>query len=135
VWLNSEGFNSWPLGDANRAKISANKLANAIEGLDITGEGRKKMLEVEKEWKNFDLKTQNEFLKEWGKISTKKGWNSFIPEIINDNENDIADRMITDSENKIKALCSPLTIKKSKGEKIGPICDSFVRPIISSKYR
>ncbi len=130
VWLNSGGFSKWPAGDWEKARKSVIKLIKAIDGLDITGSGAQKMLEVEKEWKGFDLKTQNEFLKQWNKFTKERGWNTPWVEMDNDNESEISSRMIEDSENKVLRYCQPYAdkINKTLGYKgpEGAICDSFI---------
>lgn len=130
VWLNSDGNPSWPAGDTTSAKTSAKKLYNAISGLDISGSGRQKMLEVAKEWGNFNLKTQNEFLKEYSKLSKNTPWE----DIYGDYENDIADSMIDRSIKKVLSYCNSYADKKTKAHQTSPtapftpdvICDTFV---------
>jgi hypothetical protein len=88
------------------------------------------MWEVAKEWGNFNLKTQNEFLKEYTKLSKQTPWK----DIFDDYENDIADAMIDRSIKKVHAYCDSYAIKKTQAYrnnttssfKPDVICDTFV---------
>jgi hypothetical protein len=103
VWLHSKGFLDWPAGNTKLAYTAAKKLYDGISGLDISGEGAKKIAEVAQMWKSFDILTQNEFLKQWYKLTqgSETPWEA----IASDNEEKFRDMMVNDSTSKVKKYC------------------------------
>ena len=103
VWLQSKGFLDWPVGNTKLAYTAAKKLYDGISGLDISGEGAKKIAEVAQMGKSFDILTQNEFLKQWYKLTqgSETPWEA----IASDNEEKFRDMMVNDSTSKVKKYC------------------------------
>ncbi len=103
VWLNSRGFSDWKPGNTKLAYTAAKQLYDGVSGVDISGQGTKKILNVVKMWKSFDLFTQNDFLKEWYKLTKniETPWEA----IAGDYEQDLADKMIDDSKDKAQKYC------------------------------
>ena len=108
VWLNSKGFSDWQSGDSKLAITAAKELYSGISGLDISGQGAKKINNVAQMWRSFDIFTQNEFLKEWYRISqnTETPWEA----IEGDNEGNLSKIMIKDSTNKVQKYCPTKSI-------------------------
>lgn len=108
VWLNSKGFSDWQAGDTKSAMTAAKELYNGVSGIDVSGQGAKKIYNVAKMWKNFDIFTQNEFLKQWYIISksNETPWEA----IEGDYSKNLADFMIKDSTNKVEKYCPTKSI-------------------------
>jgi hypothetical protein len=108
VWLNSKGFSDWQAGDTKSAMTAAKELYNGVSGIDVSGQGEKKIYNVAKMWKNFNIFTQNEFLKQWYIISksNETPWEA----IEGDYSKKLADFMINDSTNKVKKYCPTKSI-------------------------
>lgn len=109
-WLYTKGLSIFPPGNHQKAYEAAKELYSGISGLDITGDGAKKIAHVGKMWETFDLPTQNEFLKQWYIIS--KGTETPWEAIVNDFENEVRNKMLEDSGEKVRNFCSAYTSKR-----------------------
>jgi hypothetical protein len=138
VWLNNPGRKDWPSGNTSKAKQSALKLIKALGGIDISGGGAKLAQEVANDWKGFDLLTQNEFLKQWDKLTEGKkswsmtggnylSWGTPFRELEDDYETGISSQMISDSIKKVNNYCKSYVDEKNTGKKVNNVvCDLFV---------
>ena len=128
VWLNNKGVNDWPQGDIQTAKNSVMKLIKGVQGVDITGSGAKLIQQVANDWRNMNIETQNEFLKQWYiQTADKTDYGSPWDAINDDNENKIVVQMIVDSKTKVNNYCKSFVDMKNKGQNPNnPICNYFV---------